>query len=118
MFSSSFSSSSPSGSFPSSGSSSSSGCCPSSGLSSPSGFCPSSGLFSSSGFCSSLFLLIQFTVAVAVPVLPASSTNSNVNSPLSLKTYLSLPELLTIVTFSLNPDNVAVTDLSVSSVMS
>ena len=97
----------------------SSGFCssPCSGFSS--GFCSSPCSGFSSGFCSSpcsgfssgssLSFLIQFTVAVAVPILPASSINSNVKLPFSSNLYVSFPKLLVIVTFSLNYDIVAVT---------
>ena len=44
---------------------------------------------------------IQSTFAVASPLLPASSTNSNVNSPFSVNVYVSFPLLFVIVTFSL-----------------
>ncbi len=45
--------------------------------------------------------LIQLTFAVAVPLFPASSSNSNVNSPFSLNVYVLLPLLFKIVIFSL-----------------
>ncbi len=59
---------------------------------------------------------IQSTFAVASPLLPASSTNSNVNSPFSVNVYVSFPLLFVIVTFSLG-FKVTVTGFTVFSVV-
>ncbi len=60
-------------------------------------------------------LYIHVTFATAVPVFPASSTNSNVNSPFSVNVYVLLPSLFVILTFSLSKLIVAVTSWFVGS---
>jgi len=53
---------------------------------------------------------IHVTVAVASPVLPAGSLNSNTKDPFSLNVYVSCPRLFVMITHvSLNHVKVAIT---------
>ena len=64
-----------------------------------------------SGFsCSSV---IQSTFAIALPLFPALSWNSNLNSPFFVKVCVFVPPLLVMVISSLSPVNVAITGSNV-----
>ncbi len=62
-------------------------------------------------------MYIQSTFATAVPVFPAASSNSNVNSPFSVNVCVLFSSLFVIVTFSLSKLIVAVTSSLVASVV-
>ena len=57
------------------------------------------------------------TIAVATPLFPALSTNSNVNTPFFVNTLVALPLLFVIVISSLKSVNVTTTSLLVGSVI-